>query len=265
MNEAGILERLEVLLGVSLPDEVEELPSDTWILIDDAQLAFKAADFWKVVIKDLEGSRSKRIRVVIAATHDLASQGTTPYILSEYPHLFDLRLTPEESEALYDGYMNILFFVNGWMGFKDTLLKLAGGHVGVLSGGISMLHRIYSDTGKKMTESDALDALRDSRFRVNLNRCFPCQKLMDDAQRKVVGKTILSGPLTDGIHTTQGSMDEPPLILLARAGILSSTGQFPCLVAQWQYFNYFYARPADGPESIEELILLAMGSMSPIV
>lgn len=146
MNEAGILETLEGLLGVSLPVEVEKLPSDTWILIDDAQLAFKAADFWKVVMKDLEVSRSKRIHVVIAATYDLASQGTTPYMFSEYPHLFDLRLTSEESEALYDGYMNTLFFVNGWMGFKDTLLKLAGGHVGVLSGGISMLHRTYRCT-----------------------------------------------------------------------------------------------------------------------
>jgi len=60
-----------------------------------------------------------------------------------------------------------------------------------------MLHRIYDETGKRLSESDALDALRDHRFRVNLNRCFPCQKLMNDAQRKAVGQTIVMGPRSE--------------------------------------------------------------------
>ncbi len=199
---------------------------------------------------------------MIAATYDLASQGSTPYIFTEYPHISDLRLTTEESEALYDGYIEKIFFASGWIGFKDTLLKLAGGHVGVLSGGISLIHRIYTDTGKRLSESDALDALRDQRFRVNLNRCFPCQQIMDDAQREVVGRIILNGPLTGSINTAQGSIDSPGPVQLARAGILSSKGNFSCLVAQWQYFNFFYARPCERPSSIEDLILRAVRSMS---
>jgi hypothetical protein len=260
----GMLQRLERLVGVRVPDELESLSEDTWILIDDAQLAFEAKAFWKVAIKDVEASRSRRIQVVVAATCDLASAGTTPYIFSEYRHLYGLKLTGEESEALYDGYVSNLEWASGWIGFKDTLLRLAGGHVGVLSGGISMLHRIYGNEGKKLSESEALDALRDHRFRVNLGRCFPCQKLMEDAQRKVAGQTIMRGSTANRINASQGSMDDPALVQLARAGVLSATGAFSCLVAQWQYFNVFYSRPTEGPASVEDLIRRAVSSMSPL-
>jgi hypothetical protein len=37
------------------------------------------------------------------------SQSSTPYTFAEYPHTLDLKLTPEEAEALYDGYVNELF------------------------------------------------------------------------------------------------------------------------------------------------------------
>jgi hypothetical protein len=44
---------LELSLGVRR-DEIKSLTSDTWILIDDAQLAFEAEIFWKLVVKDFE-------------------------------------------------------------------------------------------------------------------------------------------------------------------------------------------------------------------
>ena len=258
---------LEKKLGASLTiEEIRSLITDDhhlWILIDDAQLAFKAESFWKVVMKDFEVVGSRNIHVVIAATYDLSSQGTTPYSFGEYPHILDLKLLRQEAEALYDGYVSNIFFAKGWMGFKDTLLRLADGHVGVLSGGISMLHRIYADTNKRLSESQALDALRDHRFRVNLNRCFPCRTLMNDDQRKAVGKTIIDGQ-SEGcyVNGAQGSIDDPALVNLVRAGVLSSEGTFTCLVAQWQYFNQFYKRPAHGPATIEELVVQAVESMS---
>uniref|UniRef100_A0A7S2U875 Uncharacterized protein n=1 Tax=Attheya septentrionalis TaxID=420275 RepID=A0A7S2U875_9STRA len=192
----------------------------------------------------------------------MISQGTTPYTFAEYPHTLDLKLTREEGEALYDGYVNDIFFAKGWIGFKDTLLRLSGGHVGVLSGGISMLHRIFSEQGKKLSESEALDALRDHRFRVNLNRCFPCNKQMNEKQRMTVTENILNGSRPNPINAAQGSIDEPALVQLVRAGVLISTGTFSCLVAQWLYFNSFYNRPTEGPTSIEELIFKAVKSMS---
>ena len=253
---------MEWKLGVEHRDGLRSLVTDDhhlWILIDDAQLAFKKESFWKVVVKDFEAIGSKHIHVVIAATYDLASQGTTPYHFAEYPHILDLKLSSEEAENLYDGYARKIFFAKGWIGFRDTLLRLAGGHVGVLSGGICMLHRIYSETGKRLSESQALDALRDHRFRVNLNRCFPCRALMKDDERMAVGKAIVEGP-SEGCHINgaQGSIDDPALVNLVRAGILSSEGTFTCLVAQWQYFNQFYKRPAHGPATIEDLVVQAV-------
>ena len=261
--ECENLQALERDLGVRLScrAEVRNLVGDTWILIDDAQLAFKDEIFWKVIIKDLE-SMNCGIRVIIAATYDLASQGSTPYHFSEYPHFCDLSLTPQEAEFLYDGLMDQIFFATGWDGFKDTLLRLAGGHVGVLTGGISMIHRIYVDRGKKLDESEALNALRDHRFRVNLNRCFPCPELMQDDQREVVGRTIVSSPLSVDINASQGSPDASPLVQLVRAGVMSTKGTFSCLVAQWLYFDSFFRRPAKGPNSIEDLIIQAVSSIS---
>eukprot|EP00529_Nitzschia_sp_RCC80_P012126 CAMPEP_0113462804 /NCGR_PEP_ID=MMETSP0014_2-20120614/12302_1 /TAXON_ID=2857 /ORGANISM="Nitzschia sp." /LENGTH=566 /DNA_ID=CAMNT_0000354721 /DNA_START=90 /DNA_END=1790 /DNA_ORIENTATION=+ /assembly_acc=CAM_ASM_000159 len=263
-GDHGLLQELEGHLGVTLSvgADVDTLHGETWILIDDAQLNFDDEKLWKVVIKDLENMESNRIRIIIAATYDLASQGTTPYHFAEYPHFSNLILTTQEAESLYDGLIKRIFFAEGWLGFKDTLLRLAGGHVGVLSGGISMIHRLYVDGGKKIEESDALNALRDHRFRVNLNRCFPSQELMQDDQREAVGRTIVSGPQSLDINASQGSSDPPALVQLVRAGILSSNGSFSCLVAQWQYFNFFFSRPSETPDSIEDLVLVAVRSMS---
>ncbi|CAB9525247.1 expressed unknown protein [Seminavis robusta] len=119
-----------------------------------------------------------------------------------------------------------------------------------------MLHRIYGDTNKPLSESQALDALRDHRFRVNLNRCFPCRALMNNQQRMAVGKTIVQGPSNDlNIDAAQGSVDDPALVNLVRAGILSSKGTFICLAAQWLYFNHFFHRPAHGQATIDELVI----------
>ena len=86
---------------------------------------------------------------------------------------------------------------------------------------------------------------------------------MNDDQRKAVGKTIIDGQ-SEGcyVNGAQGSIDDPALVNLVRAGVLSSEGTFTCLVAQWQYFNQFYKRPAHGPATIEELVVQAVESMS---
>jgi len=80
VEDDRLIETLERSLGVRCDDikSLTSLTSDTWLLIDDAQLAFKAKIFWKVVVKDFEALGFDRIHVVIAATYDLVSQGTTP-------------------------------------------------------------------------------------------------------------------------------------------------------------------------------------------
>ena len=257
-----LINALQEELGVNVRN-VETLPGDTWILLDDAQLAFDATLFWVAIVKYL-GSRhlSKRIHIVIAATYDLANQGSTPYAFVEHPHIYDLKLSTVEAEKLYDGYIEKIFFARNWIGFKDTLLELANGHVGVLSAGINMLHRVYNIAQKQVDESDALDALRDHRFRALLARCFPCKKLMNDAQRKTVMEAILNGPFPRTINASEGTLDDPSLVQLVRAGVLSSNGTFSCKVAQWQYFNSFYSRPAEAPASLEDLIVKAVASIS---
>ena len=125
------------------------LTADTWILLDDAQLAFQNKNFWKVVVKDLEaaGRKVNNLHVVIAGTYDLASQGSPPYHFSEYRPMVDFQLTKEEAEQIYDEWMDKIYFANEWIGFKDTLLRLADGHVGVITGGISMILRVHKSNG----------------------------------------------------------------------------------------------------------------------
>lgn len=258
----GLLGRLADKLGVgSLPDGFEQLSKqETWILIDDAQLAFQTECFWKVLIKDVETSQ-RHIHVVVAATFDLMSQGLTPLHFAEYHHVQDLRLSAQEAEYLFDGYIKLLPWASNWEAFKDTLLRFSNGHVGVLTGGIGLLHQEYSNNQKSLTQDDALDALQGDQFRVLLQRCFPCQALMSGTQRETIANTICKGPLTTKIDATRS---EDPCAQLVRAGILSTNGTFSCLVAQRQYCNYFYHRPTEAPATIEELIRLSMKSISPL-
>jgi hypothetical protein len=115
----------------------------------------------------------RSLHVVVATTYDLRSQGATPVIFQEYHHLQDLRLSAEEAVALYDGYIAKLPFATGWDAFKkDKLLKLSNGHVdvGVLTGGIGLLHQEYSNVQKRkkrITLEEALEALQEYQDNVS--------------------------------------------------------------------------------------------------
>jgi hypothetical protein len=193
----------------------------------------------------------------------LASHGSAPYHFTEYRPTVDFQLSKEEAEQLYDEWIDKIYFASEWIGFKDTLLRLADGHVGIITGGISMILRVQKSNGIVLSESEALKALRDDNFGVNLARCFPCEKLMDDAQRRVIGNRILTVSSNGStIDTAEDSMDVPALVELVRCGVLSSNGNFSCLAAQWRYFNVFYNRPTNAPDSIEDLIVKAVESLS---
>jgi hypothetical protein len=111
----------------------------------------------------------RSLHVVVATTYDLRSQGATPVSFQEYHHLQDLRLSAEEAVALYDGYIAKLPFATGWNAFKDKLLKLSNGHVdvGVLTGGIGLLHQEYSNAQKRITLEEALEALQEYQDNVS--------------------------------------------------------------------------------------------------
>lgn len=269
-DSAGLLGLLQTKLGVkkSLPDGYSELDKDkkTWILIDDAQLVFhdSCRGFWQAAVKHVENLDSKtNVLVIIAATYDLNSQGSTPIIFLDYPHLQDVMFTMEESEQIYDGYVDLpgLHFARDWVAVRDKVLRLSKGHVGVLTAGISELAAVYSDdTQKRPTEHDAIEALAGNRFRARLNRCFPC-KVLTDEQRSEISGMICRGPLpTRNSIDTSNPMDARAQ--LVRAGILKIDGTFTCLLAQQQYFNHFYNRPSHAPENLEELIRQAILSMS---
>lgn len=121
-------------------DAFSSLTTDTWVLIDDAQLAHQNKNFWKVVMKDLEaaGRKVKNAHVVVAGMFELASQGSTPHHFSECRPGVDFQLTKEEAEQTHDEWMNKIHFASEWISFEDTLLRLAGGHVGSITGGIAM-------------------------------------------------------------------------------------------------------------------------------
>jgi len=261
----GLLAHLGDELRVGcLPNGFRKLPEDqdTWILIDDAQLAFGAEGFWQVVIKYLENLPQRSLHVVVAATYDLKSHGTTPVVFEDYPHLQDLRLSAGEAVALYDGYIAKLPFATGWDAFKDKLLKLSNGHVGVLTGGIGLLHQECSNAQKRITMEEALEALQGNHFKVRLHRCFPHHTLMKEEQRAYVANTICKGPLTTKKTRIDTSDSENPLAQLVRAGILTIDGTFSCLLAQHQYFNYFYQRPNQAPDNLANLIRKSVSSMS---
>lgn len=46
----------------------------------------------------------------------------------------------------------------------------------------------HESSGNGSAESQALEALQKGTFGVHLARCFPCKKLMGDAQRRVSGE-----------------------------------------------------------------------------
>lgn len=127
-----------------------------------------------------------------------------------------------------------------------------------------MVHRIQVDEQKRLTESEALKALQDHRFRVNLNRCFSCEKLMSEKQINAVAGRLIAGPTSAATNAAQGSTDDGALVQLVRAGIFSCAGSFSCLVAQSSYYNSCFIRASEegAPKTIEELVVRSVKSLS---
>ena len=102
-STSGLLNLLRRQLGIqtNLPEGYAELDPQkrTWILIDDAQLIFGEAcrGFWQATIKHLENSSLKNIGIIVAATYELNSQGSTPIVFRDYHHAEDVLFTREES------------------------------------------------------------------------------------------------------------------------------------------------------------------------
>ena len=149
--------------------------------------------------------------------------------------------TMEESEEIYDGYMNLAgyTFAKDWISVRDKILRLANGHVGVLTAGLTEISAVHGDdTQKRPTEGDTLAALSGLRFRLRLDRCFPFQ-VLNPEQSDEITKVICTGPLStrSAIDTSDSSNTRTQLV---RAGILKVDGTFTCLLAQQQYFDRFY-------------------------
>jgi hypothetical protein len=51
VDDKGLIATLRKNLDVDC-DDIDTLLGDTWILIDDAQLAVNAERFWKIIVKD---------------------------------------------------------------------------------------------------------------------------------------------------------------------------------------------------------------------
>ena len=102
-----------------------------------------------------------------------------------------------------------------------------------------------------------MNELRKGNFAAQLHRCFP---LPDEfpAQFKSRLLEAVTGDLDAGDFA--GETDLSPFI---RAGLLTKSGKFSCIASQWYYNrNCFPGRAKEKPESLEELVVSAVGSIS---
>lgn len=259
-NSKELFEDLEAELGEPRRNLLKQTTDDIWIFVDDAQLSFSPEydSFWNFLMKRLADVENSNVKVVIAATYDLASQGSTPIWFGNYPHAPDLRLSDSESMTLYNDNIDQLYGYGfeQWESFSDSLLRLANGHPGVIISGINMLIRLYHKLQKRLTEEDVLRGLREDFG--ELNRCFPVRELLSQAQLNAVSSAVIQneGAITDDWT------DNPVLKDLARAGILREPEGFSCLAAQKQYYKSVYNRPETSPASLDELIMSSVRSLS---
>ena len=245
-----------------------------WILIDDAQNAYDKQfwSFWEALVKDLRstlGGAADKLRCVIAATYDLSTRDSPVHFqgLAHIPPRGSrLVLTPDEAEELYAARAQDRDWET-WTDFKETLMRISSGHIGVLMQGLRMLEDARVTPPRRLLhERDALDWLRGGKFFAFLGRCFPDPGVIPQDQRDHILNSIVHAaslaPSGDAMEV-DGVEEVSQLASLRRAGVLAPGGGFTCKAAEWYYYNrIFPERSSSAPPNIEALVMDAVSSMS---
>jgi hypothetical protein len=268
LNSSMTVQHLMELLtknGISTDDlsELEQI-KNTWLLLDDAQNAYdrKFDPFWQFVVKSIASAEvDDNLFVVIAATYNLS----TPKSPADFRGLarIDPNVTEKEARELFQMHAEVWGYKD-WNTFRETLIDISkfseskSYHVGVVMAGVRML----ADKRKQpdqpaLTEERALALLRKEEFVGFLDRCF---RLPDDLP--VHYKDRLLDVVIEGGQDV--ILDNDALLTpFIRAGLLTRSGKFSNIAARW-YYNHrcFPYRAAKAPENLDELISLAVGSIS---
>ena len=236
--------------------------SAVWLLLDDAQNAYaqKYARFWQFVVKGISSYDIDNLFVVIAATYDLSTP-KSPVNFRAIEHI-DPNISENEARELFKMHAEVWGYED-WKNYLETLVaisKFAGlqsFHVGVVMAGIRVLNELRKEPSQRdFNEQVALSALRDEPFINHLNRCF---KLPDDLPRQFKDR-LLDAVVSSNVVDMES---DPALAPFIRAGLLTRKGAFSCIAARWYYNRRcFPNRATSAPESLDELIMLAVSSIS---
>lgn len=266
VSDVGLDAMLQRFHEKGIVDDEEKLQQlrNTWLLLDDAQNAYatRYAPLWQLVIKTIsKADVDNNLFVVIAATYDLSTP-ESPVDFAAIAHI-NPKVSKPEARDLFLMHTEQWDF-DGWGMYYDTLLRLSKFsesdyyHIGVVIAGIRVLNDKRKEPGRTgFNEEDALAALRSISFIEQLNRCFNLPSTMEPTYKDRLLYVVL------GEKTSANFGYDATLAPLTRAGLLTKNGSFSCIAARW-YYNHrcFPNRAARAPESLEELIKLAVGSIS---
>ena len=248
--------------GIGNNKKLREL-KNTWLLLDDAQNAYanEYAPFWQFVVKTISSAGvDDNLFVVIAATYDLSTP-ESPVDFRSLQHI-DPNITEHEARELFKMHTEVLNY-QGWVNYLETLIKISkfsglqSFHIGVVMAGIRVLDELRKEPGQRdFNEKIALASLRDEPFTNHLNRCF---KLPDDLPKQFKDRFL--DVVIGSAHVDMAS--DVALALCIRAGLLTRKGTFSCVASRWYYNRRcFPNRAKSAPESLDELVMLAVRSIS---
>jgi hypothetical protein len=176
-------------------------------------------------------------------------------------------MTPDEAEELFSERAHDRDWAT-WNDFKETLMHISNGHIGVFMQGLRMLEGMRLKAPRRpFSEDDAVNQLRGPRFFDRLERCFPSPGVIPQDQRDYILDTIVQitslSTSGDTMEVDDSVEDGSKLALLKRGGILAADDRFTCLAAEWYYYNrIFPGRASRAPASVDALVTDAVCSMS---
>jgi hypothetical protein len=177
-------------------------------------------------------------------------------------HINNLNLSEDEARELFRMHAAEWGYKN-WTSYRDTVLalsKFAGlksYHIGVVMAGIRVLdEKRQQPSQREFNEEVALSALRGVTFIGQLDRCFKLPDNLPGQFKDLLLDAVLWSN-DDEMHF------DPVLAPFLRAGLLTHNGAFSCIAARWYYnVRCFPNRATSAPESLDQLITLAVGSIS---
>jgi hypothetical protein len=267
-----LLEDIKVKFSSS--DFLDSLQHDIWILLDDAQNAYSKLlhPIWDYMLKDKVSQKENGFgfRFVIATTHDVSTENS-PIAFRSYPHENAPPLDENEASQLFAHWSKDKPWEH-WTEFRNQLLELGSGHIGIFLGGLKMLGRLNNATPKGTLlpqEQEAIHYLRNTHLFQELTRCFPPRETFEN---------FINSELSDILQLIFERETNPPkfpylgtsvpLSILKVSGILDETLNFSSPIASWYFYNVLFPFRAPNdqkPKSIDSLVIETVKSLSSLL